>query len=308
MKPKFVILFLGICAISKAQINGVILNAETSERVLYVNIYLDDEHWTSADINGTFSMDAKPGARLILSAVGFESTTVDGQANMEIALRPTTYALPGVEVSNPKSKIEQAIGGYARKDIDIYYGTGTTPQMLARYFAPDGSSAKTPYAKKLVVATKSRVKNAKFILHFLASNKGKPGEELASEKIIGIAKKGEHDTEINLSPYRIKLPQDGFFIAFEWLIIPENRSEVVYQNRTGKPIVEVQYSPVFATTRTEINTSWAFRENYSWAPFQKVSNERILKYYDDFKKSTGKDAPPFDNRFNEFAMKLILTD
>lgn len=164
---------------------------------------------------------------------------------------------------------------------------------------------------KLVIATKSTVNNAKFNIHILEVNEdGTPGRELATSNIIGVAKKGKQDTKIDLTPYQLRVPENGFFIGLEWLIVPENGHDYGHTDKEGVHHESIQYAPFFGTTRTEsdTSTSWGFNKGKKWSRFQKVSPERIEKYYDDFKKATGKDAPPFDNRHVEFAMKLTLTN
>src|SRR6187402_3356337 len=103
----------------------------------------------------------------------------------------------------------------------------------------------------------------------------------------------------------MQVPEKGFFIALEALIVPENRFvEYAYTDKKGIFHESFYYSPAFATTRSEDNTSWGFRESHRWGIFQKVSQERIHKYYDDYKSATGRDAPPFDERNVQFAMKV----
>jgi hypothetical protein len=310
MKNKITGLFIVASCIVHAQLTRQITDAKTGKPVPFANIYLDDKHWVSADENGAFTIDAKPNDVLILTAVGYESAKVNVGHRSFIGIVPTTYALENITIVKPKQTIEKTLGGYQRKMLDLYYTTSGTPQLMARYFAPDTTTAATRFLKELIVSTKSPVRNAKFNVHFLEANAdGTPGREIADQNIIGIAKKGSHDTEIDLTPFKLQLPENGFFVALEWLIIPENRYDGdSYTSKDGVYHERIQYAPYFGTVRTEHNTSWGFRTGATWKPFEKVSPERIEKFNSDFKKATGKDAPPFDDRLNEFAMKLIVTN
>ena len=307
MRFTLLLLIVNFC---QAQVSGVVRDAQTGNPISYVNIYLDDKRWVSALEDGSFSMMATPDEVMTFSAVGYETIKVKASEAGNVQMKPATYALQTVTVAKPLATIQKEVGGYRKKDLDLYYTTKGIPSMLARYFIPDPNWEATPHLKKLFIGTKSRVRNAKFNVHLLAVNPdGTPGQELAEGNIIGIAKKGEHDTEIDLTPYRLTIPESGLFVAVEWLIIPENKDIIChYKDLQGVEQEDVEYMPLFATVRTEENSSWGFDRQVSWRPFQKVSPERIQKYYDDFKKATGQDAPPYDDRYVEFAMKLILTN
>ena len=312
MKIKITILFIVVSCFANAQLTSVVTDVETGKPVPYVNIYRDDKHWVSADENGAFTIDAQPEDILVFSAIGYETVRTNVGQGASVRIVPATYVLENVTITKAKRTVEKAIGGYARKSLDTYYTTGGTPEILARYFAPDKVLATTPFLKTLVVNTKSPVRDAKFNVHFLEANEdGTPGREMANENIIGIAKKGVDDTQIDLAPYQLHIPESGFFIAVEWLIIPENRYDGdSYTDKDGVYHEFISYAPYFGTVRTEAetSTSWGFRTDAVWRQFQKVSPQRIQKYYDDFKKATGKDAPPFDERHVEFAMKLTMTN
>lgn len=306
---KFTLLLL-IVSFCQAQISGVVRDAQTGSAISYVNIYLDDKRWVSALEDGSFYLMASPDEAVTFSAIGYETMKIKVSEANDVRMRPAIYALQGVTVDKPLATVENMVGGYQKKEFDLFYTTKGIPSMHARYFSPDADWQQTPYLKKLIIGTKSTVRNAKFNVHILAVNQdGTPGHELAESNIIGIAKKGIHDTEIDLTPYHLTAPDTGFFVAVEWLIIPENKYIVChYKDMNGVQQEDVEYMPLFATVRTEENSSWGFDRQVSWRLFQKVSPERIQKYYDDFKKATGKDAPPYDDRHVEFAMKLILTN
>lgn len=306
MRVTLLLLIVNFC---QAQVSGVVRDAQTGNPISYVNVYLDDKRWVSALEDGSFSMTATPDEVLTFSAVGYETMKIKASEAGNVQMKPATYALRAVTVAKPLATVQKTIGGYEKKSSDMFYTTKGIPAMLARYFSPGADWQQTPYLKTLVIGTKSTVRDAKFNVHLLAVNlDGTPGQELAEGNIIGIAKKGLRDTEIDLTPYRLTIPENGLFVAVEWLIIPENKDIIThYKDQNGVEQEDVEYMPLFATVRTEENSSWGNRQG-AWRPFQKVSPERIQKYYEDFKKATGKDAPPFDDRHVEFAMKLILTN
>jgi hypothetical protein len=309
IKKMFFLLVFSLSA--KAQVSGIVTDGATHQPAPYVNIYLDDKRWVSAEEDGTFTINAKSDELLTFSGIGYETMTIKASEATHVSLQPATYALETVTVTKPKMTLEKFLGGYQRKSLDMYYTTRGVPETMGRYFPPDPTKQSTPFFKTVVIATKSPIKNAKFNLHILEANPdGTPGQEIAPANIIGTAKKGTNDTKIDLSAYRLRVPESGFFIAFEWLIIPENRhNEYSYTDKDGLYHEIIEYAPFFGTVRVEGDTSsWGFQTGHAWAKFKKVTPDRAEKFYKDFKKATGKDAPPFDYRHVDFAMKLILTN
>lgn len=284
-----------------AQTKGVVRDETTGKPIPYVNIWVEQSPVAvSSDEAGNFSIATKENDIINFSAIGYETKKAAASAVGNITMKGITYQLEAVTILKPKQTIKAKLGGYDKRAIDLYYAIGDKPYLFARYFPAGNEVSKTPFLKQLVVVTKSEVKDAKFNVHFLEANPdGTPGAEIATTNIIGSAKKGKRETSIDLMPYKLRLPGNGFFVALEALILPENQ-----YTEHG----QTYYMPIFGTYKTEINTSWGFRDEHSWGKFQKISAERIQKYYDDYKKATGKDAPLFDDRPVEFAMELTVTN
>ncbi len=303
--------FLVFPALLAAQIQGVVRDSLTGLPVAYVNVRaVNSGAVTSADTDGKFEINIGSDSTLNFSAVGYKPTTIVASQAQNVILSPMVYQLRTVTIAKPKRSREQSLGGYDRKNIGVYYGVGSQSYLYGRFFPANDSLGKTPYLKTLVLMTDSKIRNAKFNVHFLEANPdGTPGAEMSQTNILGVALKGKRDTYIDLTPYQMQLPEAGFFVAIEILMIPENKyvESVYFDKNKGRHEIE-GYAPSFATYYTETNSSWGQRANQQWGPFQKVSPERIQKYYDDFKKATGDDAPPFDDRFVEFAMQLKLTN
>ncbi len=84
--------------------------------------------------------------------------------------------------------------------------------ILARYFPYSPAYKRTPFLKAVMVRTNSKVKDAVFNLKLYRKDEnGLPGAFLYSENIIVHAKKGIRNTIVDLSPYNIIFPEEGFF-------------------------------------------------------------------------------------------------
>lgn len=107
--------------------------------------------------------------------------------------------------------------------------------MTARYFKYEEEYNKTPFIKKVILLTTSKVKNAKFNLRIYGVSKdGSPGNLIYNENIIGIAKKGNRKTKVDIHNLNIEFPKEGFFLAFEWLLIEENKRLLFIKIKTIK--------------------------------------------------------------------------
>ena len=60
---------------------------------------------------------------------------------------------------------------------------------------------------------------------------------------------GEYDTQVELdvTDHNIKMPKNGFFVAFEKLFIPYNK----YGKNENDPLEEGFYSPVIGVTKSK---------------------------------------------------------
>ena len=101
------------------------------------------------------------------------------------------------------------------------------------------------------------------------NEKGEPENYIFNKEIFGFVKKGRKITEIDLSPYMITFPKNGFFIAVEWLILDENKYEYIYTlEGTKKKFNDVRYDPIFgAIDRKTDEITWFFRKG-KWMKFE----------------------------------------
>jgi len=89
LKFTVLLVFLLGSTASFAQITGTILDGETNDALIGASIAIDGTTTgTTTDIDGRFSINAKPGDVLVISYVGYEdlSITVGSQSNIDIQL------------------------------------------------------------------------------------------------------------------------------------------------------------------------------------------------------------------------------
>lgn len=272
MKIKFIIFLLFISSGVIAQLKGKIINAETREPIPYVNIWVQgmDKGTTSSE-NGDFVLDVNAqGKNLVFTAIGFETKIMDATEQMEsVALHPKFTELDEVIVSASKENKENIVGKFKRSKISRFFAASNQPKIWARYFPYRPECNETSFLKSIKVFTISHDGDSKINIRFYSVKEdGSPDEFLYGENVIATPKKGNKITEVNLSDLNISFPEAGLFVAFEWLIVEENKYEYTYKEN-GKKLNDFGYNPSLGTIseKTDVN-GWMFFQG-KWQRIEK---------------------------------------
>lgn len=195
-------------------------------------------------------------------------------------MKPITTELNEVIINSKKLTQELILGEFQKSKVNHYFGCGIKPWITARFFKFNSNYNKTPFLKKIRVLTKSDVKDSKFNIRLYRVNKnGEPENYIYDQNIIGIAKKGKETTEIDISKLNIQFPDDGFFIAIEWLIIEDNKYEYKYTIEGSKKKLEgISYEPAIGTVPAETDeNSWIFNQGKWRKVWKNVGTNKIYK-------------------------------
>ena len=83
--------------------------------------------------------------------------------------------------------------------------------------------------EKVRIKTFAELKTSQFNLQvYSLTETNQPGALLYTENILVPVKSGTHTTEVDLTSYGIVVPENGFFVAFENLLLDTNRLELFY--------------------------------------------------------------------------------
>ena len=294
--------FFFITVSLSAQIKGVVKDSLSGEPIPYVNIWVENEAiGTTSETDGSFSLEIKEEKVLVFSALGYETKRVASKVQT-VVLKPKVMELKEVIVEQPKFKKEIEIGNL--ETSGFRFGLGNINSAVL--FKPDNEINEYPFVKELVFLTKSNVKNAKIRVRILSVNEDQsPGESLLDEEIIVTVKKGKTKNKIDFSNYRFKIPNSGFYVSFEKLIIEENKyyTEYTYKdqqkNKNTRKSMSIEPNLCFVPEENDIVWQSTINGNWMKTKRQKLKNpysyENLLmrKYHDKFL------AP---------SMKIILTN
>ena len=271
----FIFLIVGQSAL--CQVKSVLIDLNTKAKIPYVNIWLENENvGTTSNENGEFELIANDSNKIIVfSAIGYQTKRIKaGDIKSILELIPNMTVLQEVFIRSKKGNRELKIDSFKKSETNSYFSNGGTPWMVAKFFAWKDDYKATPFLKKINILTDSKVKNASFNIRLYSVNeKGEPGVYLYDKNIIGNARKGKTITEVDLSNLDIQFPENGLFIAYEWLIIESNRNIQTYTNQgSNKKLEEVRYEPKIATFKGD-------KENNSWSYTKGIWKKWSVRYF-----------------------------
>lgn len=244
------------------QTQGYILNKETNAPVIFANIWITGEDiGTTSDSLGHFRFDKDfRNSSLIISSIGYERAEVLIDSTfLNIYLVPVMYEIREVTVK-PRSGKEFVIADYRRLQILNYTGP-CSPQIFARYFPYKSEYSINQVIKRIEIATFSKVVSTVNLRFFAVNADGEPGQDMLKSNYPVTVKKGRRTTRIdNLDTLGIRIPENGLFIAFEFLIIQENASVMtVIDADSREKITTTFYYPGLGNIRADASVaSWNY--------------------------------------------------
>jgi hypothetical protein len=289
---KQTILFLLTTISLSAQVKGVVQDSISSKPIAYVNIWVENENiGTTSEENGTFLLDIKEEKNIVFSALGYETKTLKASEIETVRLFPKVYELADVVLEIPKQTKEIEIGNYESSGFRWHLNANYN----AIYFKPTTDIEECPYLKQIKFHTISEIKNSKLRIRIVECNSDLSiGEDIIEDEILVDIKKGSKANSIDVSNFKIKIPENGFFIVFEKLLIEENKYcwERSYKNPSGekKVMKSCSYEPNLAYIPSEENNALYAYNSLNWKKHEKVmldkpkSYENLLmrKYHDKY--------------------------
>ena len=170
------------------------------------------------------------------------------------------------------------------------FSGGAYPSSVARYY-PKPSEFKNAFVKAVTVyyfntSLQQSQGSSKYRLRILsATPEGAPGADILAENLIIQKGQAQFRTKIDLLKYRIKIPENGFFVAVEHLFIPENEFTEVKTFKVNDSLIYrdvplVKYAPIFKGVLEENNSDFKsyYRSISGWKMMNHLdSSNRLLE-------------------------------
>lgn len=273
----FVLLFF-IALEGYPQVRGITIDASTQEPVSYVNICVENKKiGTTSDLSGNFYIPTiKTQETLVFSSVGYERKVVPIKDSIvKVYLQPKIYNIYAIEVRPKKDTDKKRINKILKLKSNHYLICNGQPLIWARYFSNIPSQNYAPKISEVRILTRSDIQESKFIVRILSSNEfGEPDTDILNEPLIVEVKKGKNVVPIETDIYNLTIPENGIFVALEWLIIEENLSKKVGKSEITNSEYKVRYSPDFvAFPKKGDATAWV----YSGGNWMLVTDQKFLK-------------------------------
>lgn len=273
MKEKrYLVLIFLTCFSITAQIKGFIVD-DKNQPIPYVNIWVENENiGTTSNEDGTFNIDANADKVLVFSAVGFESLKTKVEAGQNVVLQIAVQELKEILIRKRTEKEKIELNKFNEKEVTSYHFSNNRPTIIAKFIRNSLAVEKHPFLKKITFLSNCKTPTAKIKIRFYdVAVDGNPGEDYSSDNVIVSVKKGKRSVTLNLSDKNIST-KEGLFLAFEWMIIDENKYTYNYtlDSNNVKQIGALydpnkkiytdgqDYQPYIGTFRSDEFSTWHF--------------------------------------------------
>jgi hypothetical protein len=296
LKNVFFLLLIANCFQLKAQTRGTVIDS-LGKPIPYVNIWVDGENiGTTSEEDGTFTLGISGEKIVVFSAVGFETKKVNSLDVKMVFLKAKVNKLEEVNVIKRKGTEEIVIGKFKKRNINYFFGT-VNPLITATKIEFTEFIKKHPFIKELSFLTLSDKENVTVNLRFFnVDEAGKPGDNFLNENILINVKKGKNLNRVVLDSVNLLIPNEGLFIAFEWLIIDDNKYERIINvnNNSKKTELYVSYLPSVGMVPSLTQNTW----QYVGSKWRKT--EKYLKAEGN--------TSVYDDKYQNVALTLKLTN
>ena len=277
----FLVLFLSVSL--NAQISSRIFDKATNQPVSYANIWCNTgKCGATANDKGYFKIIVYDDSKeLTITSVGYKKKTIETQKISDsIFLEQDIIKLSEVLVTS-KKKETLKLGKIKNSSIELCVTNDYSVRTLGRYFPNNFENNEDLYVKKVKVKTYALLKNTILNIQFYSINdNGTPDVLLYHENIICEVKHGTNTTEIDVSKLNIEFPKKGIVVAFENLLVEQNKLEMKYQlNNTSELKTLYIYEPrIKVIDNNGFEDTWSFNGD-KWVANNKghtISMELIL--------------------------------
>lgn len=273
---KTIYLYLFIISWSNFSLSQTITikNIETLEPISFVNISLENgEGSFTSDENGMFVIPInKKSKSLIFNAIGFEQLQIDiDKIKNPVLLKAKSILLKEVVISKSKKTTTKIGSIKGKKTVHVLHDVTDDelkPCLIAKYFELKSENI---LLKSIKIKTSSS--SLRPLINFRIYSKeedGKPGEVLYNKNLFCEVKKGDNTTKMDLSNLGIVIPNKGFFVAVEILVIDKNKEESKYIYKNVEHTHKFYY-PILKMIQTEEYIDTWYNTGKDWQKNNKLS-------------------------------------
>jgi len=236
----FIIFFFSIPIYSFSQVvKGIVIDSETTVPIPYAEIYTEKFGCITGE-KGQYHFDSnliKDSDSIYFRCLGYETSILSirdfiSSNSYNIKLERKEYEINEAKVYAEEIRTKAVKKGFYKKEAHGIFGTsGVSGYEVAVYI--DNSKEKNGKIKKLYYFIHKQGRPTdKFRIHLYSAidKDTEPQEELLPESILVNAEKGNSWVEVDIEKFNIDYPQNGFFVALEFL---KDTFAVAEYNKSG---------------------------------------------------------------------------
>lgn len=235
--------------------------------IKYAHVYVNNKVLTSSDSLGNFKINENHlNAIIKITALGYK--TLDSVSLMNgsiIYMEIEPIVLNEIIVNNKNKILKHKLGKLKSGDIGIVCTIeNNTISQVAKFF--ENKFEDITFLDKIKLKAFCTDKDRLIsILIYSVGVDGNPEKILNSESIICNLKKGHNTYEVNLNQFNIDFPENGVFIALNYVFIEQNKC---FRNKDKswyfyEPSIDAKIVNNYTDSWYNINGYWRKSESYS---------------------------------------------
>ena len=252
---------------------------ENNAPIQYAKIFVNNNYVATTDAIGVFVIDEKYlNETVSLFAIGYKPTKAHlTNNNTVIKMETQRIELNEVIVVEKKTtRLKQyKVGKLKNGDKGIVCEKEkSTATHLAKFF-PNNYKGIT-YLEKIRFKAISHEENRIIAIYiYNLDSKGLPNEILNTKNLICYVKKGHNVNEIDVSNLNLKLPENGIYITFNYLLLEQNKQygQINKNWFYYEPSMDALDTEQFEDTYYFKDNTWVKAEGYSIVAQLIVSNQ-----------------------------------
>ena len=262
------LLFILYSTFSKSQNIFSLKSSDDGLPIKYAHIFANNKIISSSDSLGNFIINKNHLNSVIkITALGYktlDSVNLNNSQTVFIEVQP--IVLNEIIISNQNSKkVTYKLGKVKNGDVGVVCTLeNNTISQVAKFFENkfEYITFLDKIRLKAFCSDKDRLIS---ILIYSVGVDGNPEKILNSESIICNLKKGHNTYEVNLNQFNIDFPENGVFIALNYVFIEQNKC---FRNKDKswyfyEPSIDAKSVNNYTDSWYNINGYWRKSESYS---------------------------------------------
>lgn len=226
-------------SVSGQTISGRVLSSFDSIPVPFATLSNQAFEWgLTANEDGTFKTNQlKEGDTLIISSLGYYQARIpyyELHNNVRLFLNVRPVQLDEVKISKTARMKDVWLGSKQNTPNSIIGTIGMSTIREIALLIPNFTQSKGLIRKVGYYIGRLGKPKTPFRIRIYKNDNGMPGDDLLNQSVVVHASRGNSWRDVDLSAYKIPFPAEGFFIAMEWLLVPNKKYHYELILRNGE--------------------------------------------------------------------------